>query len=76
MNNANHTSASNAKEIKKAIKAIVDLAVAPYPTPKMEANREAALEFLSTLQPDTARAAIKLADTLIENYFNTDEDED
>lgn len=76
MNNTNHTSASTAKEIKKAINAIVDLAVAPYPTPKMEANREAAIEFLGTLHPDSARAAMKLADVLIESYFETDEDED
>jgi histidinol-phosphate/aromatic aminotransferase/cobyric acid decarboxylase-like protein len=67
---------NTAKEIKKAIEAIVKLAVAPYPTPQMEANREAALEYLNTLQPDAARAAIKLADTLIEGYFETDEDED
>jgi len=70
------TSASTAKEIKKAIKAIVDLAVAPYPNPAMEKAQASAMEYLHTLQPESARAAIKLADILIENYFSTDEDEE
>ena len=67
---------NTAKEIKKAIDAIVKLAIAPYPTPAMEGNHQRAMEYLNTLQPESARAAIKLADVLIEGYFETTEDED
>ncbi len=69
MNNSNNTA-----QIKKAIDAIVKLAIAPYPTPAMEKAQADAMEYLNTLNPESARAAMKLADVLIENHFTEDED--
>ena len=77
MNNTLQTSAASPKEIKKAIDTLVRHACySPYPTPQSEAEYGAALDLINSLEPSEARAAIKLADTLISTYFSTDEDED
>ena len=67
---------STPAQIKKAIDAIYRLAIATYPSTKLEEAARDAEEYLNSIEPEVARAAYKLADTLIENAFNTDEDED
>jgi hypothetical protein len=66
-----------AKEIKKAIDTIVRcVCFSPYPSPEQTADYAAALEFINSLPPDSARAAMDQADALIGNYYSTNEDED
>lgn len=69
MNNSN-----NPAQIKKAIDAIYRFAIATYPSTALEESARDAESYLASLDPQVARAAMKLADTLIENHFAEDED--
>jgi hypothetical protein len=68
-------STSTTKEIKWAIGAIVRNACFPNPSLKDESDYHASLEFLNTLQPEPARAAIALADMQIADYFKTSDED-
>ena len=67
-------SVSNAKEIKRAISAIVRGACFPDSTLKEDSEYQRAYEFISTLPAETRRAVIALADMQIEEHFATTEE--
>jgi hypothetical protein len=74
VNTTQPASGSTAKEIKRAINAIVRGACFPDSTLKEDSEYQRAYEFISTLPPDTRRDVIALADAQIENHFATIED--